>query len=218
GIIQAAVRGISERAGGFEVWTGGQFIVARRAVVAAGAWTGRLLGDPFDDLLTVRRQVLHWYPVPDGLYRPGAFPTIIWMHGETSDDYFYAFPSVPGSGLLKAATEQSDQATTPDEVDRTVAPAESDGFFRDHLAGRLDRVGGKAVRSMTCLYTVTPDSGFIIDRHPRMERVTVISACSGHGFKHSAGIGESVARMLAGSDADATLAPFALSRFDARPN
>jgi sarcosine oxidase len=64
-----------------------------------------------------------------------------------------------------------------------------------------------------CLYTVTPDSGFIIDRHPRMERVTVISACSGHGFKHSAGIGEAVARMLTRSGEDASLAPFSLARF-----
>jgi len=217
-IVQAAVTGIAEHAGGVEVRTGAQIIEARRAVVAAGAWTGQLLGDPFDRLLTVRRQVLHWFPVPDLLYRPETFPAIIWMHGDSSDDYFYAFPSFPGTGLLKAATEQYDLATTPNEVDRTVAPAESDAFHRDHLAGRLTSVGARAVRSMACLYTVTPDSGFIIDRHPRMERVTVISACSGHGFKHSAGIGESVARMLAGSNAGTTLTPFALSRYGVRPS
>jgi sarcosine oxidase len=217
-IVQAAVTGIAEHAGGVVVRTGAQVIEARRAVVAAGAWTGPLLGDPFDRLLTVRRQVLHWFPVPDSLYRPETFPAIIWMHGDSSDDYFYAFPSVPGTGLLKAATEQYDRATTPNDVDRMVAPAEADAFHRDHLAGRLNGVGARAVRSMACLYTVTPDSGFIIDQHPRMERVTVISACSGHGFKHSAGIGESVARMLAGSDAGTTLAPFALSRFGVRPS
>ena len=48
---------------------------------------------------------------------------------------------------------------------------------------------------MTCLYTVTPDSHFLIDRHPRNERVLVVSPCSGHGFKHSAGIGEAVAEL-----------------------
>jgi sarcosine oxidase len=46
-----------------------------------------------------------------------------------------------------------------------------------------------------------------------MDRVTVISACSGHGFKHSAGIGETLAMSLA-EDTDASaLAPFALKRF-----
>ena len=32
-----------------------------------------------------------------------------------------------------------------------------------------------------------------------MDRVLVVSACSGHGFKHSAGIGEAVAAELAGA-------------------
>jgi sarcosine oxidase len=215
-IVRAKVTGFSDLAGGVQVRTDGQVIEARRVVVAAGAWTGQLLGEPFDRLLTVRRQVLHWFPVLDEMYRPGSFPAIIWMHGDTSDDYFYAFPSVPGSGLLKAATEQYQTATAPDDVDRTVAPAESDTFYRDHLSGRLKGVAPQAVRSAACLYTVTPDAGFIIDRHPRMEHVTVVSACSGHGFKHSAGIGESVARMLSGSEAGAALAPFSLSRFEAR--
>jgi sarcosine oxidase len=60
---------------------------------------------------------------------------------------------------------------------------------------------------------VTPDRGFIIDRHPGMDRVLVVSACSGHGFKHSAGIGEAVAAELAGGPGRVDLAPFALARF-----
>ena len=53
----------------------------------------------------------------------------------------------------------------------------------------------RAEKSVTCLYTVTPDSHFLIDRHPRNERILVVSPCSGHGFKHSAGIGEAVAEI-----------------------
>jgi sarcosine oxidase len=60
---------------------------------------------------------------------------------------------------------------------------------------------------------VTPDRGFIIDRHPEMDRVHVVSACSGHGFKHSAGIGEAVAADLAGGAGRPDLTPFALARF-----
>ena len=175
---------------------------------------GRLLGEPFSRLLTVNRQVLHWFPVIDQMYSPDRFPTIIWMHGDTADAYFYGFPSVPGTGLLKAATEQYQVATAPDSVDRTGAPAEADAFYRNHLAGRLRDVGAHAAKSVVCLYTVTPDSGFIIDQHPRMERVTVISACSGHGFKHSAGIGEAVACKLVEPEGGATLAPFSLGRFN----
>ena len=44
-----------------------------------------------------------------------------------------------------------------------------------------------------CLYTVTPDFGFVIDAHPHCDRVIIASPCSGHGFKHSAAIGEALA-------------------------
>ena len=39
------------------------------------------------------------------------------------------------------------------------------------------------------------DARFIIDRHPAHDRIIVASPCSGHGFKHSAGIGELLAEM-----------------------
>lgn len=193
----------------------GEVHEADQVVVAAGSWTARLLGAPFDRLLAVHRQVLHWFPVDDAAaaaYAPDRFPTVIWMHGEKAHNYFYAFPALPGTGLLKAATEQYEAHADPDAVDRGVAPREQAAMFDRHLAGRLAGVRPEGARSVTCLYTVTPDSGFIVDRHPAMDRVTVVSACSGHGFKHSAGIGELVARSLEGVGDRAGLAPFALAR------
>jgi sarcosine oxidase len=38
----------------------------------------------------------------------------------------------------------------------------------------------------------------VIDRLPASERVIAVSPCSGHGFKHSAAIGEAVAQMALG--------------------
>jgi sarcosine oxidase len=62
---------------------------------------------------------------------------------------------------------------------------------------------------------VSTDSGFIVDAHPEVEHVTVVSACSGHGFKHSAALGEHLARQ-ATSQATEGLAPFSLARFSRR--
>jgi sarcosine oxidase len=211
-IEQAAISSVSQRGGGVMIETAAGIIEAGQAVVAAGSWTGPLMGAPFDQLLTVSRQVLHWFPVEEAGYKPGRFPTMIWMHGDTDNAYFYAFPSLPGTGLLKAATEQYRIATTPQSVDRRIDPAESVAFHAEHLSGRLRGIGAGPARSTACLYTVTPDAGFIIDRHPRLDRVVVVSACSGHGFKHSAGIGEAVAATLSGAPA-VSLHPFALSRF-----
>ena len=91
-------------------------------------------------------------------------------------------------------------------------PEDSAGnLYRDHVAGRIRGVEAIAERSATCAYTVTPDYGFIIDRHPDMARVTIVSACSGHGFKHSAAIGEAVALMAMSGETPKVLQPFALS-------
>jgi sarcosine oxidase len=89
-------------------------------------------------------------------------------------------------------------------------------MYEAHLRGRLAGVTSRAVKAAACMYVMTPDFNFIIDDHPAMDRVTVVSACSGHGFKHSAGIGFALAERAATGRSKMDLAPFALSRFDGR--
>jgi sarcosine oxidase len=182
-------------------------------VVSAGGWNAHLLGAPFDRVLSVKRQVLHWYELEDtSAYRANA-PVFIWMHGATDVDYLYGFPPLSGDRRLKVATEQYETSTTADTVDRTVDPAESAKMYREHVKGRLAGATPRVAQAAACLYTVTPDRGFIIDRHPDQDRVFVVSACSGHGFKHSAGIGNVVAEMTATGRSSIDLAPFSVSRF-----
>src|SRR5436190_1598841 len=59
------VLALDQDAAGIRIETADGVILADRAVVAAGAWTAPLLGAPFDTLLTVRRQLLHWYALAD---------------------------------------------------------------------------------------------------------------------------------------------------------
>jgi sarcosine oxidase len=189
-------------------------IEAGQVVVSAGSWTAPLLGAPFERLLTVNRQVLHWYDLDDlSAYGPDA-PAFIWMHGATDVDYLYGFPPLPGDRRIKVATEQYETRTTADSINREVGPAESAEMYRKHVQGRLAGANPRVAHTAACLYTVTPDRGFIIDRHPRHDRVFVISACSGHGFKHSAGIGDAVAERLTGGRNQVDLAPFSIARFD----
>lgn len=182
-------------------------------VVTAGGWNAHLLGAPFDRLLTVKRQVLHWYELEDtSAYRTNA-PVFIWMHGATDVDYLYGFPPLPGDPRLKVATEQYETSTTADTIDRTVDPIELAKMYSKHVKGRLAGATPRVAHAAACLYTVTPDRGFIIDRHPEQDRVHVVSACSGHGFKHSAGIGNLVAGMVTGGRNSIDPTPFSVSRF-----
>ena len=114
---------------------------------------------------------------------------------------------------MKIATEQYEVAVDPDGLEREVGAQESDAMFRDHLLGRIEGVTSEVLKTAVCAYTVTPDSGFIIDQHPRLANVTVVSACSGHGFKHSAAIGEVLAQQQVGERCGFDFTPFSLARF-----
>ncbi len=66
-------------------------------------------------------------------------------------------------------------------------------MIRSCLAAHLPAADGPRVAATTCLYTMTPDGDFIIDRMPGDDRVIVASPCSGHGFKFAPVIGEIIA-------------------------
>ncbi len=203
---------VREAAGGVVVRTDQRELHAGGAVLAAGAWIAELAG-AMAPLARVQRQTMHWFGVEDtAAYAPGRFPVFIWTHGPNEADYLYGFPIIPGGTGVKLGTEQYVETTTPDTVARNVAAVESEALFRHHIEGRLRGVRNEALRAVTCLYTTTPDHGFIVDRLPEMPRVLVASPCSGHGFKHSAGLGELIAaRAISPGDAG----PFGFARFAA---
>jgi sarcosine oxidase len=207
------VNALERVAAGVRIDTSDGALLADRVVVSAGAWSAPLLGPPFERLLAVSRQLLYWYQLDDvSAYGPDS-PVFIWMYGKTDTDYFYGFPPLPGDARVKVAKEQYLTTTTADAVDRTVCPTETERMYRENVEGHLAGVTSNLSKAAVCLYTVTPDRGFIIDTHPTLDRVFVVSACSGHGFKHSAGIGLAVVERLVDGRSRINLAPFAMSRF-----
>ena len=191
-------------------------IIAERAVVTAGPWVAGLLKGAFATLAKPYRQTLHWFRAEQPeLYAPGRFPVFIWMHGETEEDYFYGFPALPDGLGVKIATEQYGLTADPETMVRGVDATETAALYQRHVAGRLIEMTPVASRAESCLYTVTPDAGFIVDAQPGHDRVLVISACSGHGFKHSAALGEAVAETLTEGGSRIDLSAFSLARYDA---
>ena len=189
-------------------------IAAGRVVLAAGAWLPGLAGSAMPPRMTsVERQTLLWFdPDEPALYHPARCPVFIWMHGALEEDYLYGFPMLPGTTGVKAASERYAGHVDPDQVDRTVSAAEANGLYDRHVAGKLRGLPNRLLKAATCLYTVTPDAGFIIDRLGEDGRVLAASCCSGHGFKHSPALGEELAA-LATDPARAAEPSFALARF-----
>ncbi len=81
------------------------------------------------------------------------------------------------------------------------------------IAPNIKGLSARSTKTTVCLYTVTPDAGFIIDHWPQSDRVILASCCSGHGFKHSPAIGEMLADMAESRVPAFDLAPFRLARF-----
>jgi len=61
------------------------------------------------------------------------------------------------------------------------------------LADHIPAANGSLAAAKTCLYTVTPDRDFLIDRLPAAPNIIVASPCSGHGFKFAPVVGEILA-------------------------
>ena len=99
---------------------------------------------------------------------------------------------------MKIATEQDHLATGPALVDRTVSAEEQRLMYETYVAPFFSGLSAQPLKAKVCLYTCTPDARFLIDHVGDRKNVIVASACSGHGFKHSAAIGELVAKMALG--------------------
>ena len=183
-------------------------------MLAAGAWSPGLAGASLAPHMAVTRQVLHWFPPSDpAAFAPGRCPVYIWTYGNTPEEGFYGFPVPPGTEGVKIAMEQY-QATVddPDHLRREVTAEETAHMHSTHLAERMPGLLPHALRSVVCPYTMTRDGDFLVARAPENDRVLLVSACSGHGFKHSAGLGEAVAEMVTGGVDAPGLAGFAAGR------
>jgi len=170
---------------------------ADRLVLTAGPWLPDLIGDRLAPLFRITRQVLYWYRIADrepARYRPENFPVFIWQL--PAPQSIYGFPAVgsPESGV-KIATEQYDVDTTPQTVDRTVRDEEARAMYATYIKPFFPGLAADLVKTAVCLYTCVDRARFIIDFHPDTDRVIVASPCSGHGFKHSAAIGEALAEI-----------------------
>ena len=199
---------------GVKIVTDRDSYYASKAIVTAGPWVGDFLSGKASGLFKVYRQVLHWFDVSDAYrqYVPGSFPIFIWSFGRWQDDYVYGFPALDGiEGGLKVATESYQATTLPEKADRNVSPGESAAMFATYVSGRLRGVSAKCIRSVACLYTMTPNSNFVIDRLD--ENVILASPCSGHGFKHSAAIGETLAELALAGKTSIDISPFSIDQF-----
>jgi sarcosine oxidase len=177
-------------------------------IVTAGAWSTRALAD-LDLPIQILRKTLWWQEVDDPRrFEPERFPVFIT---DSPAGEIYGFPvyGIPG---LKIANHAGGQVVDPETVERSTRPGENANCLE--LAARvLPGVGSRVVKSAVCLYGMTPDTDFIVDRHPAFAQVAIGAGFSGHGFKFAPAIGELLAELVVDPGTE-TIPRLRLSRFE----
>jgi sarcosine oxidase len=156
-------------------------------VLAADAWTNDLLaplGSPLP--LTVTREQVTWFePQDPAAFEPDRFPIWIWLDRPS----FYGFPTYRGPGP-KVGEDVGGRETTASTRTFLTDPdclGRVERFLGAHLPG-----AGKAATTKTCLYTLTPDRDFVLDRVPEHPGV-IVALGAAHAYKFAALFGRILA-------------------------
>jgi sarcosine oxidase len=194
-LTDSPVLDVMNRGSHFAITTPGGEIAAEKVIITAGAWSSQLLsqmGLP----LRVERKVLLWVnPLAPERFTPDVFPIFAF-----AERFFYGFPSIGGRGLKMAIHwergETVEDPTSPvaDAMLEDAEPVlEMASRFLPLLAGPLPGALTRVAALKTCLYTMSPDEHFIIDRHPEWDNLIFAAGFSGHGFKFAPALGEALA-------------------------
>ncbi|HZZ71777.1 MAG TPA: N-methyl-L-tryptophan oxidase [Pirellulales bacterium] len=162
---------------------------APRLVIAAGAWSAELLHG-LQIPLTVRRQPQFWFPSHDPRYQAShGCPTFLF---ETPSGVYYGFPDLLGWGVKVACHSRGEAVADPLAVDRRMHSADVADAAR-FLECCLPGVERRPSEHAVCLYTMSPDENFLVDRHPAAAEVCFAAGLSGHGFKFTSVLGAALA-------------------------
>ncbi|HEY2305301.1 MAG TPA: FAD-dependent oxidoreductase [Streptosporangiaceae bacterium] len=181
-------------------------VTARAAVITAGPWAQGVLAGalPQAPRLTATVQQVRYFAVRDPAV---PWPTLIEWPPEGL--CWYAVPAAGGAPGVKVAAHIRGRQVDPRDGPFTeIDPAleeEAAGYARDRLPG-LDPAG---LAAETCLYTMTPDEDFVLDRAGPL---VVGGGCSGHAFKFGPLLGEFLADLALGLDIPVPRERFALRR------
>ena len=197
------------RDGGWEIPVGGQPVRARRLVVAAGAWSKRLLADLGHPL------PLAPYPTQAAVLAPPdpVAPTVPSAHD--LDEDVYTRPEANGRILAGNGTRLV-------EVDPDRVPGGADDAFLTHLAETFGRrfpgwADADLVRAWAGICTATPDRRPLVGAVPGAPGLHVLVGFNGFGVMRAGAVAARLAARLGSDDdsapADGALAPVDPARF-----
>ncbi|MFQ3535820.1 MAG: N-methyl-L-tryptophan oxidase [Aggregatilineales bacterium] len=208
-LFETPVRRIEPLNSSVRIHTVDRVYEAGKLILTGGAWMGKLLSalDLPLPLQPTREQIVFFEPRDQALFTPERCPVFIF-HSPT---WFYGLPNVDGSGV-KVGIHCNNQPCDPDDVSR-----EPDKAYIERISAwtrqYLPLAAGAVKEARVCLYTMTPDEHFVIDRHPAHPQIVFGAGFSGHGFKFGNLIGKLLADMALDNPICYDLSWFSTARF-----
>ena len=203
----ADVGAIREVDGEVEIEVDGKVHRVGSLIVAAGAWTPTVLGRLGVDipLEVTLEQVVYMEAADPVSFHPSRFPIWIWM----DEPSFYGFP-IFGEPAVKIAWDRCEIVT--DAESRSFEPRDDVTEAVRGFAGRhLPKAVGPVRLAKTCLYTLTPDRDFLLDRVPGTSNIfTVVGA--GHAFKFASLLGRILVDLALDGDTSHDISALAADR------
>jgi len=174
---------------GLEIETShGETIRARKLVVTVGPWSHGFLKNGMTGIIPTRQQLVYLKPSRDiEKFRPTSCPVFF-------TDHHYGLPAVGIDGV-KISNKELTDPVDPETARRSV---DQDEIKQCRAACHRfipDLADGEVVRTKVCLYDMTSNSDFVIDRDPDNRDIVYGYGFSGHGFKFAPLIGRLLAEL-----------------------
>jgi monomeric sarcosine oxidase len=162
--------------------TDGEIVRFHKLVMTIGPWSNSLLNPKLASMVPTRQQLIYFRP-RDGLarFRPKHCPVFF-------TDRHYGLPAAGIEGV-KVSPKELNEPVDPEMANRSV-DNEQIAACREVCRKFVPELSdGEVVHSKVCLYDMTENSDFVLDRDPDHPEVVYGYGFSGHGFKFAPLIG-----------------------------
>jgi sarcosine oxidase len=212
--IKEKVLEIDNKSSHIQVVTNRGKYECNKVVLCVGPWMINFMGTECPALFKISDQIFFWFDIKNYYqdFMPAKCPAFIWNFALNKN--IYGFPAVDGAdGGIKLTTERKNISSEEIPTTRVACKNEINNIFNKFVAPYFAKVSSKCIKTLPSRCIITPDYNFIIDYHPTDNRILLVSACSGHGFKDSAAVGEICSDLITTGKSRFDINKFKLQRF-----
>ncbi|GFR85891.1 peroxisomal sarcosine oxidase [Elysia marginata] len=185
----------------------------KSVILCCGPWTNQALSHLGTQLplKPIRISVCYWREQTRNSHSSSLLPTF-FDHKCCDGHSIYGVPSLEYPSHVKLCLH-SGPAIDAELRDVTDSAYEL-RLLKDYVSKHFPGLESKPSIVESCIYTMTPDTHPILDRHPVLENLIIGAGFSGHGFKLAPAVGQILGDLALGKDpTNFDITPFKLSRF-----